>query len=321
MDTLIRFGFASKVRGQIVKLDDSWRSIVRNHQHYGTRDVPPTVRERLGELTAAGLLLSASLKFDGSLVLQIQGTGPARLFVAECQPDARYRATVKLNENVAIPHDASFNDLVNPDNRGRFVVTLVPPPSAQGDGLDTPYQGIIPFEGDTVAEVLEHYMAQSEQIPTRLWLAADEKGAFGLLLQRMPTQGDAGAPDETESLQTWEQVQVLADTLSRDEMLDLKPEEVLHRLFWETDIQGYDRKQPAFECSCSREKVAGMLRMLGQQEVRSILDEQPNIRVNCEFCRKPYDFDDTQAMSLFGEASDDAPQSENRADEPGDAGR
>ncbi|MDO5101437.1 MAG: Hsp33 family molecular chaperone HslO [Lautropia sp.] len=302
MDTLIRFGFANKVRGQIVKLDESWQAIVKNHQHYGTRDVPPTVRERLGELTAAGLLLSASLKFDGSLLLQIQGSGPARLFVAECQPDGRYRATVKLNEQVAIPHDASFNDLVNPDNRGRFVVTLIPAAANQGGGPDNPYQGIIPFEGDTVAEVLEHYMAQSEQIPTRLWLAADETSAFGLLLQMMPTQGDAGAPDELESRQTWEQVQVLADTLSRDEMLGLPPEEVLHRLFWETDIAGYGKMRPVFECTCSREKVAGMLKMLGETEVRHILDEQPNILVNCEFCRKPYDFNEAQAMALFDES-------------------
>ena len=118
MDSLIRFGFNGRVRGQVVRLDKSWLPIVTHHQRYGERDVPPTVRERLGELTAAGLLLASSLKFDGSLLLQIQGTGPARLFVAECQADGRFRATVKLQDGTAIPHDASFGDLVNPDGNG-----------------------------------------------------------------------------------------------------------------------------------------------------------------------------------------------------------
>ncbi|MDO4905927.1 MAG: Hsp33 family molecular chaperone HslO [Lautropia sp.] len=321
MDTLIRFGFAQKVRGQIVKLDRSWPPLARHHQRYGERDVPPTVRERLGELSAAGLLLAASLKFDGSLLLQIQGSGPARLFVAECHADSRFRATVKLDDQAAIPHDASFNDLVNPDNRGRFVVTLIPPVSTSGEGtgLDTPYQGIIPFEGDTVAEVLEHYMSLSEQIPTRLWLAADENAVFGLLLQMMPTRGDEGAPDEQESLLTWEQVQTLADTLTRTEMLTLKPEEILRRLFWDTEIRVYDQRVPRFECSCSRDKVGGMLKMLGEEEVRSILDEhQQRIQVNCEFCREPYVFDQAEAMALFdkpsAEDSDKTPASDGRTD-------
>lgn len=301
MDTLIRFGFAQKVRGQIVKLDQSWTPIVRHHQRYGERDVPPTVRERLGELTAAGLLLSASLKFDGSLLLQIQGSGPARLFVAECQPNGHFRATVKLNEQLAIPHDASFNDLVNPDRQGRFAITLLPAAGrhADGAGLDHPYQGIIPFEGDTVAEVLQHYMGMSEQIPTRLWLAADEQAAFGLLLQRMPADGDAAAPGEQQSLACWEQVQILADTLTRTEMLSLSPEEVLRRLFWETDIQAYERHQPAFVCSCSRDKVAAMLTMLGEAEIQAILDEQQAIQVDCEFCRTPYVFEAAAALALF----------------------
>ena len=146
MDSLIRFGFNERIRGQVVRLDRSWLPLVTHHQRYGERDVPPTVRERMGELTAAGLLLASSLKFDGSLLLQIQGTGPARLFVAECQADGRFRATVKLQEGMAIPHDASFGDLVNPDGSGRFAVTLLPAKNTARavDGLDNPYQGIIP---------------------------------------------------------------------------------------------------------------------------------------------------------------------------------
>ncbi|MDO5057070.1 MAG: Hsp33 family molecular chaperone HslO [Lautropia sp.] len=306
MDTLIRFGFNHQVRGQIVRLDKSWLPIVTHHQRYGERDVPPTVRERLGELTASALLLASSLKFDGSLLLQIQGTGPARLFVAECQADGRFRATVKLQDGAAIPHDASFNDLVNPDGKGRFAVTLLPAraPDGQGNGLDNPYQGIIPFEGDTVAEVLEHYMSMSEQLPTRMWLAASEQAAFGLLLQVMPgTRPDAADPLEGgdgEAALLWEQLQALTDTLTREEMLNLAPEDVLRRLFWETGIEAYDLRKPVFSCSCSRDKVAGMLKMLGREEVGNILAEQAGaIQVNCEFCRLPYRFDEAQALALF----------------------
>lgn len=304
MDSLIRFGFNNRVRGQVVRLDKSWLPIVTHHQQYGGRDIPPTVRERLGELAAAGLLLASSLKFDGSLLLQIQGSGPARLFVAECQADGRFRATVKLQDGTAIPHDASFGDLVNPDGQGRFVVTLLP--ARQGSdasrGLDNPYQGIIPFEGDTVAEVLENYMGLSEQLPSRLWLSADEQSAFGLLLQLMPDADSADqlATDRDERRLLWEQVQALADTLTREEMLTLAPEEVLHRLFWETDIHAFDRRRPRFECTCSRDKVASMLKMLGKTEVDSILAEQQGaIQVNCEFCRLPYRFDAQQVAVLF----------------------
>lgn len=303
MDSLIRFGFNGRVRGQVVRLDKSWLPIVTHHQRVGDRDVPPTVRERMGELTAAGLLLASSLKFDGSLLLQIQGTGPARLFVAECQADGRFRATVKLQDGVAIPHDASFGDLVNPDGNGRFAVTLLPAKSAHAaEGLDNPYQGIIPFEGDTVAEVLENYMSLSEQLPSRLWLGANEQAVFGLLLQVMPGTSDQLEGDDEDGRMLWEQVQALADTLTREEMLNLPPEEVLRRLFWETDIQAFDQKRPHFACTCSRDKVAGMLKMLGREEVEGILEEQQGaIQVNCEFCRLPYRFDAQQVAALFVE--------------------
>lgn len=322
MDTLIRFGFNQRVRGQIVRLDKSWLPIVTHHQQYGQRDVPPTVRERLGELSSAALLLATSLKFDGSLLLQIQGTGPARLFLAECRADGRFRATVKLNESAPIPHDASFQDLVNPDGQGRFAVTLVPAKNddQRGIGPETPWQGIIPFEGDTVAEVLEHYMTMSEQLPTRMWLAASEQAAFGLLLQVMPGTRDEDQDGHSEGALLWEQVQALADTLTREEMLSLAPEEILRRLFWETSIQAFDLRKPVFSCTCSRDKVAGMLKMLGEVEVRSILAEQAGeIQVHCEFCRLPYRFDENQALALFDAPDAATDTSENATGTTGSA--
>ncbi len=180
-DSLARFLVrGAPVRGEAISLDTAWREAIRQH------DYPACVRQQLGELCAAGLLLSASLKFEGSLILQIHGDGPVALLVVECNDRGHFRATAKLREHQTCPEDAPLAYLVNAHGRGRFVVTL--DPSTRSPNRQ-PYQGIVPFEGDTVAEVLERYMARSEQVPTRLWLAADEQRAAGLLLQRLPQEG------------------------------------------------------------------------------------------------------------------------------------
>lgn len=198
-DRLLRFAFPrERVRGQIIRLEQAWGEVARRHRQHEGREISPNLRQRLGELSAAGLLLSASLKFDGSLVLQIQSQGPVSLFVVECEQDARFRATVKIREGQRIMPDASLTDLLGPLRQARFAVTLLPRSDAEGatGQLSAPYQGIVPFEGDTLAELLENYMARSEQIPTRLWLAADEESAFGLLLQRLPASGGHGDDDD-----------------------------------------------------------------------------------------------------------------------------
>ena len=321
MDSLIRFMFDKyQVRGQIVRLESAWTEVAQRHQQHEGRDLAPTVRHRLGELSAAGLLTAASLKFNGGLVMQIQGAGPVALFVVECESNGTYRATVKLRPEAHIPHDASLNDLVNQNDGGRFAVTLVPD-AAAGRGavgsskagkraspsravLAAPYQGIVPFEGDTVAEVLERYMERSEQIPTQLWLAADEHAAFGLLLQRMPRQGGSLPADFDED--GWRRVTTLAQTLTREEMLTLPVEAILQRIFWECPMRPLDQRHPAFACTCSRDKVGDMLRMLGQSEVDSILAERGEVAVKCEFCNNDYRFDAIDSAQLF--SRDDSPQ-------------
>ena len=313
MDSLIRFMFEKyQVRGQIVRLESAWTQVAQRHHRHEGRDLAPTVRDRLGELSAAGLLLAASLKFDGGLVLQIQGAGPVALFVVECESNGTYRATVKLRPGAHVPHDASLADLVNQQDGGRFAVTLVPGHSARSAGADSPrtrppstsravlaapYQAIVPFEGDTVAEVLERYMERSEQIPTRLWLAADDHAAFGLLLQRMPQQGGKLPADFDED--GWRRVTTLAQTLTREEMLSLPVEAILQRLFWECPMTPLERRHPAFACTCSRDKVGAMLRMLGQSEVDSILAERGEVAVTCEFCNNDYRFDAVDSAQLF----------------------
>jgi len=326
-DCLQRFMLqGAPVRGEFVSLDTAWREIAGRHAF------PRSVRDRLGELCAAGLLLSATLKFDGALILQIHGDGPVALLVVECEADGSFRATAKLREGQTCPEDADLTTLVNASGRGRFVVTLDPRSSSPNR---QPYQGIVPFEGHSVAEVLERYMARSEQLPTRLWLAADDSRATGLLLQRLPEVGgkafspgaDTSAtvpadavPPSTDRNQTpdqariladpmsvatepdadgWNRMQQLAETLSRDEMLTLSGQSILHRLFWQERLHSFDARSPRFACTCSREKVANMLRMLGRDEVESIVAEKGVVGVRCDFCNTPYDFDAVDSAELF----------------------
>jgi len=292
-DALRRFMLrGAPVRGEIVSLDASWLEVVNRHT------LPPAVRDRLGELSAAALLLAASLKFDGALVLQIHGDGPVALFVVECDAGGTFRATAKLREGRDAAGEQGLDALVNENGRGRFVVTLDPrtrSPSRQ------PYQGIVPFEGGSVAGALEHYMARSEQVPTRLWLAAGERRAVGLLLQRLPGEGGqapAGGADDDDG---WARMNHLADTITRDELLGLPPDKVLERLFWQEPLHAFDERGCRFACTCTREKVASMLRMLGREEVESIVRERGGVEVACEFCNLRYAFDAVDSAGLFVE--------------------
>jgi molecular chaperone Hsp33 len=263
MDRVSRFLLrGAPVRGEIVSLDEAWREVVSRH------DLPSAVRDRLGELSAASLLLAATLKFEGALVVQIHGDGPVALFVVECQTDGSYRATVKLREDApeSIVENASLASLVNAGGTGRFVVTLDPHGESPHHQA---WQGIVPFDGDSVAEMLEHYMDRSEQLPTRLWLAADER-------------------------------------------LELPPEEVLQRLFWQESLHAFDERGLHFACSCSRDKVVGMLRMLGRYEVDSILAERGAVEVRCDFCNELWRLDPVDCAVAFTESPELAPASATR---------
>lgn len=286
-DVLQRFMLqGAPVRGELVSLDTAWREVTQRHLY------PRSVRRYLGELSAAALLLSASLKFEGSLVLQIHGDGPVALLVAECDPSGKFRATAKLREGQNCPEEADLAALVNANGRGRCVVTLDPgtrSPNRQ------PYQGIVPFEGDSIADMLERYMARSEQVPTRLWLAADEGRATGLMLQRLPDEGGALITDADG----WNRLQQLAETVTRDELLALSPDEVTRRLFWQETLHAFDARSAQFACSCSRDKVIGMLRMLGRDEIESIVAERGSVGVRCEYCNTAYEFDAVDGISLF----------------------
>lgn len=287
-DTLLKFLFRdAPLRGEIVRLQSSWQEMVANHRY------PAPVMRLLGEMTAAAALLAANIKFDGALILQIQGNGPVRLLVVEVQPGMRLRATAKLREAAAIEPQATLQQLTNPDGDARCAITLDPAGRRPGQ---QPYQGVVPLDGETIAQVLENYLRQSEQTESRLWLAADGHAAAGVLLQKLPLQGGAAVKPDIDA---WQRVGALTATLTRDELLALAPEALARRLYWEEQLEHFAPLEPRFQCTCSRGRSGRMLLALGREEVDSILAERGDVEITCDFCNARYAFDAVDVGHLF----------------------
>ncbi len=289
-DTLQKFMFEnSVVRGELVELPDTWRHV------QSLRTYPPAVRSLLGEMLAAAALLSANLKFDGSLIMQVHGDGPVSLLVVECNSMLQMRATAKFSADDDIADDAGLRALVNQHGNGRFAITLDPREKLPGQQA---YQGIVSLDGDSVATVIENYMLRSEQLDTRLWLAADAQSSRGLLLQKIPGEGGIGHGGDADN-DDWNRAIMLAATLRNDEMLQTDIETLMHRLFWEETIRVYEPRHPAFQCSCSRERVGNMLKMLGRDEIDSAIAELGSLSIDCDFCGQHYLFDAVDCAQLF----------------------
>ncbi|MBC7452543.1 MAG: Hsp33 family molecular chaperone HslO [Massilia sp.] len=299
-DTLQKFIFENAaVRGEFVEISDTWREIQARH------DCPSAVKTVLGEMVAAAALLSANLKFNGAIILQIHGDGPLRLLVVECDSQLRLRATAKLTENAVVADDASLTDLLNVHGKGRFVITLDPIDKMPGQ---QPYQGIVPLDGDDMATVIENYMLRSEQLDTRLWLGADATVARGLLLQKLPRHSgkidQVVQASEADDLETWQRAVMLASTLKQAELVSTDIQTLMNRLFWEETVRVFEPAHPQFFCSCTRDKVGNMLKMLGRTEIDEALSELGQLGINCDFCGKHYDFDKVDCAQLF---ASDAP--------------
>ena len=305
----------------LVRLTGAWQDILKRREQAG--GYPQPVVELLGEMTAAATLMQANIKFNGALILQIMGDGPVKLAVAEVQPDLSLRATATVTGEVAAA--APLSQMVNLNNLGRCAITLDPKDRLPGQ---QPYQGVVPLYGDSqeklekLSEVIEHYMLQSEQLDTRLVLAANDQVAAGLLIQRLPMQGEANLSsggairrdeDEIGRNEDYNRIAILAASLKRQELLELDAETVLRRLFWEEDLRRFEplagAQGPRFACSCSRERVSSMLRSLGHEEVESILAEQGQVEVGCDFCGAQYRFDPVDAAQVFVQAAQQAPGS------------
>ncbi len=319
MSELHKFLFEGlPVRGMLVRLTDSWQELLRRREQ-ASDSFPQPVRRLLGEMAAVGVLMQSNIKFNGALVLQVFGDGPVRLAVAEVQPDLGFRVTAKVVGEVG--SDAKLEAMLNVHGQGRCAITLDPKDKLPGQ---QPYQGVVPLHGDRreplqeLSQVLEHYMLQSEQLDTRLILAANDQVAAGLLIQRLPVEGEgnlAGRRNEDDIglSEAFNRIAHLASTLSRDELLTLDADTVLRRLFWEEDVRRFEplagANGPRFHCSCSRERVAGMLRGLGREEIESILAEQGQVEIGCDFCGIKYHFDPVDAAGLFMPAGSQPPGS------------
>ena len=302
------------VRGMLVRLTDAWQDILtRRAANTQTGPYPAPVRQLLGEMAAAGVLMQGNIKFNGALILQIFGDGPVKVGVVEVQPDFSLRATCTQVGEVA--EGATLSQMVNLHNQGRCAITLDPKDRMPGQ---QPYQGVVPLFGDqgekleNLSEVLEHYMLQSEQLDTVLVLAADDKVASGLLIQRLPVEGEGNLAGKSDSVareavlgesEDFSRIAILAKSLKREELLALDAETILHRLFWEEPLARFEpllgEAGPRFACSCSRERVGQMIRSLGTAEVESILAEQGQVEVGCDFCGAQYRFDPVDAAGLF----------------------
>lgn len=260
------------VRGALVHLHASWQEVLVRH------DYPPMIRDLLGELLAAAVLLSSTIKHEGSVTMQIQGDGPVNLLVAEYTHEHTLRGVASWQH---VP-DGGLRQLVG---EGTFVINIDP-----GAGRRR-YQSIVNISGDTVAEVLQAYLNQSEQLPTRLWLTGNGDSVAGMLLQRMP--------DEQAEAEDWNRVTQLADTITPTELRQLTNKDMLYRLFHEENLRLFEPQPVRFYCTCTRDKVGDMLRSLGDQELQSILQEQGAVGVNCQFCNQHYEFDKVDIESLF----------------------
>jgi len=292
------------VRGEIVSISTAWQSVLER------RDDPPVIRQILGDFVAAATLLSASLKFDGTLIIQAQSKGPISLLVVECSSNLTMRATVKLSvESSEIDPNATIADLLDAANTGRLVITLDPSDRQPGQ---PPYQGIVALQQDhegiaipvkNAAEAIMLYMRNSEQLETRIWLASNENVVGGLLLQRLPNSGGHVHLDPQTAAEGWSRIQALGETITNDELLELSPETTLRRLFLnessEAGVRAFPTRPVQFACRCSRQKVADVLRMLGEEEVNGILAEQGAVETGCEFCGKAYRFDAVDCIQVF----------------------
>ncbi|MDO9195982.1 Hsp33 family molecular chaperone HslO [Rhodoferax sp.] len=312
------------VRGVLVRLTDAWTEILRRRASASKSGAYPLpVQNMLGEMTAAATLMQSNIKFNGSLILQIFGDGPVKLAVVEVQPDFGLRATATVTGD--IPDQASLSMLVNVGNEGKCAITLDPKTKFPGQQA---YQGIVPLFGDKheklerLSEVLEHYMLQSEQLDTTLVLAADDKVAAGLLIQRLPLEGTgnlAGSlvsqanEDEIGINEHYNRIAILASTLKREELLTLDADTILRRLFWEETLTRFEplagESGPRFSCSCSRERVSNMILGLGMDEAQSIIAERGDIEVGCEFCGQQYHFDPIDVVQIFRVPGDLPPSS------------
>ncbi len=288
-DTCLRFLIDnSAIRGEWVLLESTYQSVISRHNY------PMELETLIGQLMAAAVMLSSTIKYEGMMIIQAQGGSPVRLLSVECTHDKELRAIARWEGDLS---GLSFSELLA---GAQLSITIDP---AKGER----YQGIVPLHGDSLAQCLEHYFEQSEQLPTRIWLNEGSGRAAGLLLQIMPFNSKS-SQDQHKTKEDWNRLTTLADTLTTEEHLSLEPEQLLYRLFHEEQVRLFERCPVSFKCRCSRERFAEAIIALGRQEIDSILEDSGNIVINCEYCNKTYLFDEVDIGAMMAENAPDSPQ-------------
>ena len=281
LDTRQRFLFDdTHIRGEVTTLCESFQAILQR-QNY-----PAVVNAILGEFLAAASLLSATLKFKGIVSIQAIGRGAITSLMAECTNNTQLRGIVR-GDYQSINDDESFNSLLS---GATLAITIEP------EGRER-YQGLVPIDKDSLSQCLEHYFAQSEQLSTKIKLAANQTTAAGILIQEMPHNSE---DEQTE--ETWQHLSLLLESLKAEEQLELEHEEQLYRLFHEQQVRLFDPEALQFFCSCSKARTAKMLSSLGIDEVNKIFEEQDSIEITCEFCGQQYQFDQSDTSDIFDES-------------------
>lgn len=279
----------SPVRGELVQLDSTYKTIMAKHNY------PLELERLLGQMMAAAVLLSSTLKFEGMMIIQARGNGPLSLATVECTHQKALRAVAQWEGDLS---GQAFSQLM----QGAHLAITIAPQNGER------YQGIVPLERDSLAGCLEDYFERSEQLRTRLWLAEGDQKAAGLMMQFMPYNSEVNTP-ESELTESWVRVTTLADTLTQEEQLSLAPEELLYRLFHEEGVRLQPAQTVCFHCPCSRERFASSLLVVPQDELNDILAEQGNIETQCQFCNERYVFDAVDIANLF--ATNSQPGSPN----------
>ncbi len=272
-DKLYRFLFDKlPIRGEMIYLDETWRAVLARH------DYPEAVRQQLGQALAITGILSATIKFDGSLIFQIQGSGPMTTLVAQATHDGKLRGLARWKDEVkgqSLP--AIYGD-------GTIVMTI-------SNNNGERYQSIVALEGDQLSHALESYFRESEQLDSRFWLFVGNERVVGLFIQEIPSAG--------RNLDEWERICMLANTCTSEEILMLPPEEMLYRLFHEDPLRLFEPTDISFSCSCSRKKIEATLVAMGLDSLMEILQQEKEIGVDCEFCNRHYSFTEAHVQELF----------------------
>jgi molecular chaperone Hsp33 len=280
IDQILRFIINnSPIRGQLVRLDNSWQQCRKN------LDADDFAQKLLGQALSAVTLLASTLKLQGHITLQIRGQGAIHLLVAQATSEKTIRGLVRQNSTVK-DESAPLAEIFQAD---KMVITI-------DNGKGKPYQGVVPLIGNSIEKALDAYFEHSEQLPTRLWFSSNSETCAGLLLQKMP--------GEIIDEDAWQRVIQLASTLSEEELLNLPSEEILFRLFHEESVQLFDPETIEFDCNCSIQRTAEVIKALGHQEALAILKEQGSIHINCEFCNADYYFDSIDIEQLFNPSAD-----------------